>query len=74
MLSSLAFTAHHVVILHVYLPGHFFTAVVPFSLGVAVGGAVWAWLYEKSDNLYAPWLSHGLVDVAIFVIGYDLIR
>ena len=25
-------------------------------------------------SLFAPWLSHMLVDIAIFVIGYDLVR
>jgi membrane protease YdiL (CAAX protease family) len=40
---------------------------------VAVGGSVWAWLYNRSDNFYAVWASHALVDAAIFIIGYDLI-
>lgn len=71
--SSLAFMAHHVIVLAVYLPGYFWTAAVPFSLGIAVGGFVWAWLYERTENIYATWLSHALIDVAIFVIGYDLL-
>src|SRR5262249_33931901 len=45
VLSSLAFMGHHVIVLAVYLPGEFWTAVTPFSLCVAVGGGVWAWLY-----------------------------
>mgnify|MGYP002624006041 FL=1 len=71
--SSLAFMAHHVVVLYVYLPGYFWQAAVPFSLGIAVGGAVWAWLYEKTGNIYAAWLSHAVIDAAIFVVGYDLL-
>jgi membrane protease YdiL (CAAX protease family) len=74
VLSSLAFMGHHVVVLHVYLPGRFLAEVVPFSLAIAVGGGVWAWLYERTGTLYASWLSHALVDAAIFVIGWDLIR
>jgi membrane protease YdiL (CAAX protease family) len=73
-LSSLAFAAHHVVVLYVYLPGRFWSAVVPFSLGIAVGGAVWAWLYDRTGTLYPSWLSHLLVDGAIFVIGWDMLR
>ncbi len=73
MLSSLAFMAHHVVILDVYLPGRFFTANIPFSLGIAVGGAVWAWLYNRADSVWSPWLSHAIVDGALFVIGWDLL-
>ena len=38
-LSSLAFMAHHVIVLYVFLPGEFLTAVVPFSLCIGVGGA-----------------------------------
>ncbi|MHB1425901.1 MAG: CPBP family intramembrane glutamic endopeptidase [Gemmataceae bacterium] len=72
-LSSLAFMAHHVVVLYVYLPGKFWTAALPFSLAIAVGGAVWAWLYERSGGIWSPWLSHLLVDAGIFVIGWDLL-
>jgi len=43
------------------------------SLGVAVGGIFWAWLYHRSGSLYGPWLSHLLIDAAIFVVGYDLV-
>ena len=71
-LSSLAFMAHHVVVLYVYLPGHFIAAAVPLSLGIAAGGAVWAWLYERSGAIYSCWLSHLLVDAAIMAVGYDL--
>ena len=74
VLSSLAFMAHHVIVLAVYFRGEvaFVTAVLPFSLCIAIGGAAWAWLYERSRSLYAPWLSHLLVDAAIMAIGYDL--
>src|SRR5262249_47344598 len=71
--SSLGFMAHHVVVLSVYFPGQFLTAVMPFSLGVAVGGAVWAWLYHHTNSLAATWLSHVLVDAAIMAVGYDLL-
>jgi uncharacterized protein len=72
-LSSLAFMGHHVIVLYVYLPGRFWTAVLPFALAIAVGGAVWAWLYERNGSIWAPWLSHLLVDAGIFVIGWDLL-
>jgi membrane protease YdiL (CAAX protease family) len=73
VVSSLGFMAHHVIILAVYLPGQFFTAVVPLSLGVAVGGAFWAWLYERTGSLMGCWLGHLLVDAAIFVVGWHLV-
>lgn len=73
LISAAGFTAHHVVIL-----GQFFDQspllVAIFSSAVAVGGVFWAWLYHRSGSLYGPWLSHLLIDAAIFLVGYDLIR
>lgn len=72
VLSSLAFMAHHVVVLQVWFPDHFWVGVVPFALCVAGGGAVWAWLFERTGSVYGPWASHLLVDAVMFVVGYDL--
>jgi membrane protease YdiL (CAAX protease family) len=73
VVSSLGFMAHHVLVL-----GKFFGFANPatylLSACIAVGGAVWAWLYDRSGSLVGPWLSHLLVDAAIFAIGYDLVR
>ena len=72
-MSSLGFLAHHVLVL-----GKFFGFANPatylLSACIAVGGAVWAWLYDRTGSLLGPWLSHMLVDAAIFAIGYDLVR
>jgi membrane protease YdiL (CAAX protease family) len=70
VLSSLAFMAHHVVVLSTYLPAG---AVVPFALAVAAGGAVWAYVYERSGSVYPCWLSHLLVDAAVFVVGAEML-
>ena len=72
-ISSFGFMAHHVILLATYF-GWTSAWTYVFSLGVAIGGAFWAWLYESSRSLYGPWLSHLLVDAAIFLIGYDLVR
>jgi uncharacterized protein len=71
--SSLAFMAHHVIILGRFLPNQFWTAAVPLSLCIAIGGAFWAWLYNRSGSLYSTWISHLLVDAAVLTIGYDLV-
>ena len=74
-LSSIAFMSHHVIVLGVFMgPGSFWPMTPWLSLGVAGAGAFWAWLYHRSGGLAGPWLSHMLVDLAIFAIGYDLIR
>ncbi len=71
-LSSAAFALHHILVLAIYFGWHSPLTWL-FSGGVVIGGAVWAWLYARTGSLYAPWLSHALVDAAIFAIGYDLI-
>jgi membrane protease YdiL (CAAX protease family) len=72
-ISAVAFSAHHVLVL-----AHYFGWAAPltwlFVASVAIGGAVWAWLYWQTRSLYACWLSHALVDAAIFLVGYDIIR
>ena len=73
IISSLGFMAHHVVLLAVYF-GWDSPATYLFSLCIAIGGAIWAWLYAHTNSLLGPWLSHLLVDAAIFAIGYDLAR
>jgi CAAX protease family protein len=72
-LSSLGFMLHHIVILSVYLPGYFWLGVMPFSLCVGVGGVIWALLYKETRSLYPVWLSHGLVDLALMTVGWDLV-
>ncbi len=70
IVASLAFAAHHVVVLAV-----FFGVASPwtwlFSAAVALGGVIWATQYRRSGSLWGPWLGHALVDAAIFAVGYD---
>jgi membrane protease YdiL (CAAX protease family) len=73
-LSSVAFTLHHVIVLHAFLGPRFWPATLGFSLAVAGGGAAWAMIYRRCKRLAAPWISHILVDLAILSMGYDLIR
>jgi CAAX protease family protein len=74
ILSSVAFMLHHVIILHAFLGPKFWPVTLGFSLVVALGGVTWAMVYRHCRLLAAPWISHILVDLAIFAIGYDLIR
>ncbi len=72
VVSSAGFMAHHVIIVGVYF-GYFAPATWLLALCVGVGGLVWAWLYELTRSLAGPWLSHLMIDAAIFAIGYDLV-
>lgn len=73
LISSMGFMAHHVILLGMYF-GYDSMLTWIFSISVAVGGAVWAWLYQRSGSLLGPWLSHCLVDAAIFLIGFELVQ
>jgi uncharacterized protein len=72
LLSSIGFAAHHVLIIGFYF-GWTSPTTWLFSAAVAIGGAVWAWLYHRGGSLVGPWLGHLLVDAAIFAVGYDLV-
>lgn len=72
VISSLGFMAHHVLVLGTYFRGSWWAAVW-FSLAVAIGGAFWAWLFDRTRSLAGPWLSHALVDAGIFWVGYQLV-
>lgn len=73
VISALGFMAHHVLVLGKFFGfGH--PATWLFSGCVAIGGAFWAWLYDRTGSLVGPWASHLLVDAAIFIVGFDLVR
>jgi len=69
--SALGFMLHHVLVLGLFF-GWLAPATWCFSICVAVGGGFWAWLYHRSRSLMGPWLSHLLVDAAIFTVGYQM--
>jgi membrane protease YdiL (CAAX protease family) len=70
--ASLGFTAHHVLVVASYI-GWSSPWNVPLAVGVAAAGAYWAWLYERSGSLASPWLSHVLVDLAVFRVGFEIV-
>ncbi len=70
ILSAVAFMGHHVVILNEFFE---MWVGILLSLAVTVGGVFWAWLYDRTGSLLGPWISHLLIDVGIFWVGYELI-
>jgi uncharacterized protein len=68
--SALGFTAHHVLA----LAGQFdVRTTVIGSVGVFIAGIVWSWLYLRYRSIWPCYVSHAIVDVAVFGIGYVLI-
>lgn len=72
VVSSLGFMAHHVIVLAKYFHG-LSPLTVLLSLCIAVGGAFWAWLYNRTGSLWPSWLGHAIVDAAIFWVGYQMV-
>ena len=68
--SATVFTTHHVIALSTYLP-MYLTALA--SLGVFLGGVLWAVLYARYRSIWPGWISHILADVAIFAVGWELL-
>jgi molybdate transport system substrate-binding protein len=64
--SALFFTLHHVVAMSVYFPP---AAVALCSLGVFMGGLIWSAMYLRYRSIWPGYLSHALVDVAVFGVG-----
>jgi len=73
LLSSLAFAAHHVLVVGQLLGGYDATTWL-LAGAVALGGAVWAWAYHESGSLYGPWLGHALADAGLLWLGWQIWR
>jgi len=68
--SAAVFTAHHVLALSTYLSVGL-TALA--SLGVFLGGLLWAALYGRYRSVWPGWISHVVADAAIFGVGWVLL-
>jgi len=70
LVSSVGFMLHHILVVGVYLGWSNWPLVGLLSMGVAVGGLVWAWMFERFGNVTSPWVSHLLVDCSLIAVGY----
>ena len=70
LVSAACFTVHHVIALKAQMN---WTVTIIGSAGVFTGGAVWSWLYLRYRSVWPGYVSHAIVDVAIFILGYKLI-
>jgi membrane protease YdiL (CAAX protease family) len=68
--SALCFTLHHTLALSVFFPP---AAVATCSAGVFAGGVTWSWLYVRYGSIWPGYLSHAIVDVAVFGTGAALL-
>lgn len=72
LVSSIGFMAHHIIVLSKYF-GYSSPLTYVCSAGVAIGGIWWGWLALRSNSLIPGWISHAIVDAAIFGVGFLLV-
>ncbi|MCC6682324.1 MAG: CPBP family intramembrane metalloprotease [Phycisphaeraceae bacterium] len=70
--AGLAFTLHHVFALGLNFQWDW-RIVGLASTGVFVGGVTWSILYAVYRSIWPGWISHAWADLAIFIIGYQLL-
>ncbi len=68
--SAACFTFHHIIAMKVQFD---WNVTILASLGVFLGGAIWSWLYLKYRSIWPGYLSHAIVDIAVYIIGWQLI-
>ncbi|MBT3220300.1 MAG: CPBP family intramembrane metalloprotease [Proteobacteria bacterium] len=70
VVSALAFVIHHGVVLAIYFD---WRVTLLCCIGICLGGLFWSALYHKYQNIWAPYISHAVVDIAVFAIGWLLL-
>ena len=68
--SALFFTIHHIFALKAQMG---WTPTLLGSAGVFIGGAVWSWCYLRFRSVWPGYLSHLIVDAAVFSVGWYVI-
>ncbi len=68
--SAAAFTVHHIVAMQVYLS---WPIVALAATGIFLGAATWSWCYVRFQSVWPGYLSHAIVDVAVFAVGYTVL-
>ena len=70
LISAAIFTAHHILVLGAYFD---LAPTIVFSLGVFIGGFAWSWSRSRWESIVPGWISHAMVDGAIFLVGWQML-
>ncbi len=70
LLSALFFTIHHIFALGFQFD---WRITLLGSLGVFIGGVTWSWLYLRFGTVWPGWVSHLIVDLAVFAVGWMIL-
>ncbi|MEL6442110.1 MAG: CPBP family intramembrane glutamic endopeptidase [Cyanobacteria bacterium J06621_8] len=71
LIAAFLFTIHHSIALYGYTQNWLIVALGSF--GVFLAGAIWAWCYDHYQSVIPGYISHILADIAIALIGYQLL-
>jgi membrane protease YdiL (CAAX protease family) len=70
VLAALAFTLHHALL----LASQFGAELCALgSVAVFVAGVTWSWLFSRTRSIWSGWLSHALVDIAVFWAAWQIL-
>ncbi len=70
VLSGLLFTVHHIFALGLQFD---WRITLLGSVGVCIGGIAWSWLYLRFGSVWPGWVSHAIVDIAVFTVGWMIL-
>ncbi len=68
--SAAFFTFHHIFAMHLYFSN---LVVIAGATGIFIGAALWSFMYIKYRSIWPGYLSHAIVDLAVFGIGAMII-
>ncbi|AQQ70402.1 CAAX amino terminal protease self- immunity [Limihaloglobus sulfuriphilus] len=68
--SAAGFTLHHIFAMQIYF--NWFVTLAA-AAGIFIGGGVWSWLYLRYKSVWPGYVSHAIVDLAVFGVGWHLI-
>jgi uncharacterized protein len=74
ILSTLAFTLHHVIVVNQYAvsePKALFIGLGTFA--VFACGCIWTLQYQKTKSLFVVWCSHVVADIVALGIGFHIV-
>ena len=70
VLAAVTFTVHHVIVLRAFFD---WPLAILASSGVFLGGVIWSWCYQRFGSIWPGYVSHAIVDIAIFIIGWRIL-
>jgi len=70
IISASAFSAHHLLALQMMMK---FELAVVSTGGIFIGAVIWSWCYLKYQSIWPGYISHAVVDITLFWIGYRLL-